>query len=239
MHSLLKLHFSIFTCFISLACVSSETHNLQRVFRRGGGSPLYRLYGYVQRQRVCFFFCQFGLLLLPQLLRGENDSKQSDEFQASLVWNRVLFVLSRTHPIFWKYPPECLVEFRTQKGGHCARRYLRRPWKLGLRSVAWSKQRMFCKESLGKIKFRAFPKRVGPRILSLESVDYFGTSEHYRVVEKKKGILHVSSMQNGDGWVLKTFTVRKWVLWWVCDLFSVMIEMTLPCKSRFWYLIMM
>ena len=39
--------------------------------------------------------------------------------------------------------------------------------------------RMFCEESLGKIKFRAFPKRVGPRILSLESVDYFGTSEHF------------------------------------------------------------
>ena len=36
-----------------------------------------------------------------------------------------------------------------------------------------------CEESLGKIKFRAFPKRVGPRILSLESVDYFGASEHY------------------------------------------------------------
>ena len=44
---------------------------------------------------------------------------------------------------------------------------------------------MFCEESLGKIKFRAFPKRVGPQILSLESVDYFGKSEHYWVVEKK------------------------------------------------------
>ena len=32
---------------------------------------------------------------------------------------------------------------------------------------------------LGKIKVRAFPKRVGPRILSLESVDYVGASEHY------------------------------------------------------------
>ena len=32
---------------------------------------------------------------------------------------------------------------------------------------------------LGKIKFRAFSERVGPRILSLQSVDYFGTSEHY------------------------------------------------------------
>ena len=44
---------------------------------------------------------------------------------------------------------------------------------------------MFREESLGKIKFRAFPKRVGPRILPLESVDYFGASEHYWVVEKK------------------------------------------------------
>ena len=46
--------------------------------------------------------------------------------------------------------------------------------------------RMFCEESLGKTKFRAFPKRVGPWILSLESVDYFGKSEHYSVVKKKK-----------------------------------------------------
>ena len=44
---------------------------------------------------------------------------------------------------------------------------------------------MFYEESLGNIKFRAFPKRVGPRILSLEIVDYFGASEHYCVVEKK------------------------------------------------------
>ena len=47
---------------------------------------------------------------------------------------------------------------------------------------------MFCQESLGEIIFRAFPRRVGPRILSLESVDYFGTSEHYRVVEKNKNL---------------------------------------------------
>ena len=71
------------------------------------------------------------------------------------------------------------VVFRTQKRNHCARRSLRRPWKLGLRIVAWSKPRLFCKESLRKSKFRAFPKRVGSRILWLESVDHFGTSEHY------------------------------------------------------------
>ena len=54
------------------------------------------------------------------------------------------------------------------------------------RIIAWSKPHMFCKESLRKIKFRAFPKRVnGPSILSLESVDYFGTSEHYLVVKKE------------------------------------------------------
>ena len=34
-----------------------------------------------------------------------------------------------------------------------------------------SRPHIFCEESLGKIKFRAFPKRVGLRILSLESVD--------------------------------------------------------------------
>ena len=32
-------------------------------------------------------------------------------------------------------------------------------------------------ESLEKIKFRAFPKRVVPGILLLQSVDYFGTSD--------------------------------------------------------------
>ena len=50
---------------------------------------------------------------------------------------------------------------------------------------------MFSEESLGKIKFRAFPKRVGPRILSLENVDYFGTSKHYGTLlsgDRKKNL---------------------------------------------------
>ena len=36
-------------------------------------------------------------------------------------------------------------------------------------------------QSLGKIKFRNLEilKSVGPQILSLETVDYSGTSEHY------------------------------------------------------------
>ena len=45
---------------------------------------------------------------------------------------------------------------------------------------------MFCEESLGKITFRAFPKHVGPRILSLESIDYFGASEHLLLSGRKK-----------------------------------------------------
>ena len=49
---------------ISLACVSSETHNLQRFFRlRGWGGVLPYIgyiHRYVLRQRVCFF-SRFGL----------------------------------------------------------------------------------------------------------------------------------------------------------------------------------
>ena len=29
------------------------------------------------------------------------------------------------------------------------------------------------------MRFRAFPERISPRILSLERVDNFGTSEHF------------------------------------------------------------
>ena len=55
---------------------------------------------------------------------------------------------------------------------------------------------MFCEESLlGKIKFRAFPKRVGPRILSLESLDYFGASEHYTEWSKKNKNLKLAKLR--------------------------------------------
>ena len=37
-----------------------------------------------------------------------------------------------------------------------------------------------------EIPYRAFPKRVGPRILSLESVDYFGTNDHFSVRKKRE-----------------------------------------------------
>ena len=36
-------------------------------------------------------------------------------------------------------------------------------------------------------RYRAFPERVGPQILSFESIDYFATSDYFRsVVEKKR-----------------------------------------------------
>ena len=35
------------------------------------------------------------------------------------------------------------------------------------------------------MRFRAFPERIGPLILSLESVDYFGTSDHFNGQKKK------------------------------------------------------
>ena len=38
-----------------------------------------------------------------------------------------------------------------------------------------------------EIPYRAFPERVGPRILSLESVDYFGTTDHNFKVYWKSG----------------------------------------------------
>ena len=77
-------HFeNILPSLISLACVSSETRNLQRVFRGGGagggGSPLYRCW-YVLRQRVWFF--------LAVLVRNRVS------ISTILVWNRVSFVRS-------------------------------------------------------------------------------------------------------------------------------------------------
>ena len=73
---------------------------------------------------------------------------------------------------------------------------------------------MVCEENLEKIKFGAFRKRVGPRTLWLQSVDYFGTSEHYWVVEKKSKLKKIN------------FHFMQMVLWWACGLFSGMIEMT-------------
>ena len=39
-----------------------------------------------------------------------------------------------------------------------------------------------------EIPYRAFPERVGPSILSLESVDYFGTTDHFSGRKKKNNL---------------------------------------------------
>ena len=41
-----------------------------------------------------------------------------------------------------------------------------------------------------EIPCRAFPERVGPRILSLETVDYFGTTDPFSGRKKKKNNLY-------------------------------------------------
>ena len=48
-----------------------------------------------------------------------------------------------------------------------------------------------------EILYWAFPERVGPRILSLESVDYFGTSEN--VSSRKKRIILMSKTSRFPG----------------------------------------
>ena len=50
---------------------------------------------------------------------------------------------------------------------------------------------MFCEESLGKIKFRAFPEQVGPRIISLEDVVTL-EQVNTTVVEKKERRILIS-----------------------------------------------
>ena len=96
---LLTLNIISFFSLFSLACASSKTYNLQRVFLR---------------------------------IYDTNWGKSCRAFLAETVET-------------WK-KNRCMIE---------ATHVLRR-----------------------NIKFRAFPKRVGPRILSLQSVDFFGTSEH-------------------------------------------------------------
>ena len=46
-----------------------------------------------------------------------------------------------------------------------------------------------------EIPYRAFPERVGPRILSLERVDYFGTTDHFSGRKKKRNNLNEQDMK--------------------------------------------
>ena len=48
-----------------------------------------------------------------------------------------------------------------------------------------------------KLRFRAFPEQVCPRILSLESVDYLGTSVKHFGGRKKKRRIFISKRLTG------------------------------------------
>ena len=50
------------------------------------------------------------------------------------------------------------------------------------------------------MRFRASPDRVGPRLLSLESVDYFGTSEQFSGRQKKKENLYYQNFDGEANW---------------------------------------
>ena len=62
---------------------------------------------------------------------------------------------------------------------------------------------------------RAFPERVGPRILLLESVDYFRTNEHFNGAKKKKKLISKTLMVRLTGLGVQPrpqgFSLKKWV----------------------------
>ena len=83
---------------------------------------------------------------------------------------------------------------------------------------------------------RAFPERVGPRILSLESVDYFGTSEHFSG-RKKEESLWAKLQRNFDGEANWSGVANE-----SCDKHAVFLgndQNDVSCSSRFCSLVMM
>ena len=75
-----------------------------------------------------------------------------------------------------------------------------------------------------------FPKRVGPRILSLESVYYFGTIDYVTsVVENKNNLLSKTDFDGETNWsgIVNFHCMQKsLVMSMRFILFSAMIEMT-------------
>ena len=82
-------------------------------------------------------------------------------------------VSSKTHNLH-----SFFVVLRTQKGSLC-QAFLAKTVETGTKNHCHRSQACLAKKNLGKIEFRAFPKRVSPQILLLESNDYFGTCEHH------------------------------------------------------------
>ena len=74
---------------------------------------------------------------------------------------------------------------------------------------------MFCEESLGKIKFTAFPEWVRPRIMSLESIDYFARCEHFSGRKKKKRRILISKTLIANFHCMQMSLVMSvWVYFW-------------------------
>ena len=133
---------------------------------------------------------------------------------------------------FWKYPRVGgggFVVFCIQMEDHCARRSLRRPWKLGLRMVEWSKPRMFCEQSLRKIKFKGSElfRNVSVhefyRLKALITLEKLNTTEWSK---KIRIVIRLSSLAKLRWSGTVNFHCMQMALWWACDLFSAMIEMT-------------
>ena len=75
---------------------------------------------------------------------------------------------------------------------------------------------MFWEESLGNINAQdvAFPERVSPRILSFESIDYFGTSEYFGGREKNfDGEANWSGVVNFHCMKMSLVMRRRWLKW--------------------------
>ena len=81
---------------------------------------------------------------------------------------------------FLKYPPRgVFVVFYIQMGGSLCQAFLAETEETGTKNRCVIEATPVLRRKLRKGKFRASPKSIGPRILSLESVDHFGISEHY------------------------------------------------------------
>ena len=131
----------------------------------------------MRRQRVCFFqpfwsVIGYGL--------------------CTLVLNWVCFLeeLATYIPtqFFWKYPPGTFLSLWIRNGGSLCQAFLADTVETGTKNRCVMEATNVLRRQLRKIKFRAFRKRVGPRTLSLESVDYLEQVNTTEWSEKNKNL---------------------------------------------------
>ena len=84
------------------------------------------------------------------------------------------------HPIFLEVPHGVFHCTVYTNGGSLCQAFLAETMETGTKNhFVIEAPHVLGRKLRKQIKFRTFPKNVGPRVLSLESTDYFGTSEHY------------------------------------------------------------